>query len=69
LEAEWKRNWTQAEDEGRELIAKLRLLLAEMGQKKNAPREHQNFVRAVEDLRSVAGKSLQMTLKETPTKR
>jgi hypothetical protein len=49
--------------------SKLRLQLADMEQKKNAPRKYQNFVRAVEDLRSVVGTSLQKSLKQTPTKR
>ena len=65
LEAEHKRNWAQAEDRGREAIAKLRLKVAEMEQKKTAPRMQQNFVRAVEDLRSVVVTSL----KQTPKKR
>jgi hypothetical protein len=69
LEAERKRNWTQAQDRGREATAKLRLQLADMEQKKNAPRKQQNFVRAVEDLRSVVVTSLQKSLKQKPKKR
>jgi len=69
LEAERKRNWTQAQDRGREATAKLRLQLADMEQKKNTPRKQQNFVRAVEDLRSVVVTSLQKSLKQTPKKR
>lgn len=69
LEAERKRNWTQAQDRGREATEKLRLQLADMEQKKNAPRKQQNFVRAVEDLRSVVVTSLQKSLKQKPKKR
>jgi len=68
LETERKRNWTQAQDRGREATAKLRLQLADMEQKKNAPRKQQNFVRAVEDLRSVVVTSLRKSLKRTPKK-
>jgi hypothetical protein len=53
LEAECKRNWTQAQDRVREATAKLRLQLADMEQKKNASRKQQDFVRAGEELRSV----------------
>ena len=69
LEAERKRNWTQAQDRGREATAKLRLQLADMEQKKNAPRKQQDFVRAVEDLRSVVVTSLRKSLKQTPKER
>ena len=69
MEAECKRNWTQAQERGREATAKLRLQLADMEQKKNAPRKQQNFVRAVEDLRSVVVTSLQKSLKPTPKER
>lgn len=69
LEAERKRTWTQAQDRGRQATAKLRLHLADKEQKKNALRKQQNFVRAVEDLRSVVVTSLQKSLKQTPKKR
>jgi len=69
LEAERRRNWTQAQDRGREATAKLRLQLADMEQKKNAPKKQQNFVRAVEDLRSVVVTSLRKSLKRTPKER
>jgi hypothetical protein len=69
LEAERKRNWTHAQDRGREATAKRRLKLGDMDQKKNEPRKYQNFVQTVGDLRPVVGTSLQKTLKQTPTKR
>jgi hypothetical protein len=70
LEAERLRNWAQAEDRGREATAKLRLKLADVEQRKNAPRKQQNFVRAVEDLRAVVVTSLgNKSLKRTPKKR
>jgi hypothetical protein len=70
LEAERKRNSAQAEDRGREATAKLKLKLADMEQKRRAPRKQQNFVRAVEDLRSVVVTSLgKKSLKQTPKKR
>jgi hypothetical protein len=69
LEAEHRRTWAEAQDRGRQAAARLRLQLADTEQRRNAPRNLQNFVRSVEDLRAAVVTSLQKSLQQTPEER
>jgi hypothetical protein len=69
LEAEHRRNRTQAEDRGREATVKLKQEQANTEHERNASKKRQKFVRNIEDLRSVVVASLEKKeLKHTSRK-